>query len=109
MAAYIGTFLVGIVCVILGISNMRGNISSLHSYHRARVAEEDIKPFGRLVGLGTVICGVAVMAYGGFLAAAIHTEKEIFATLGTAVMIAGLAVGLIISFYAMKKYNKGIF
>ena len=32
MAGNIVTFLVGVVCIVLGISNMRGNIATLHSY-----------------------------------------------------------------------------
>ena len=41
MPAFIVSALVGIVCIVLGVSNMKGNISSLHSYHRNRVSEED--------------------------------------------------------------------
>ena len=44
MAGNIVTFLVGVICIVLGISNMKGNISSLHSYHRNRVSEEDRDP-----------------------------------------------------------------
>ena len=51
MPAFIVSALVGVVCIVLGISNMKGNISSLHSYHRSRVSEEDRIPFGRMVGL----------------------------------------------------------
>ena len=51
MAGNVVAFLVGVVCIVLGISNMRGNISSLHSYHRHRVSEEDRIPFGKQVGL----------------------------------------------------------
>ena len=51
---------IGILISVLGIINMTGNISSLHSYHRHRVKEEDIKPFGRLVGTGTLIIGVSL-------------------------------------------------
>lgn len=51
MPAFIVTFIIGVVCIILGISNMRGNISSLHSYHRHRVSEEDRIPFGKKGGL----------------------------------------------------------
>jgi hypothetical protein len=57
MPAFVVTALVGIVCIVLGISNMKGNISSLHSYHRSRVSEEDRIPFGKKVGLGTIIIG----------------------------------------------------
>ena len=52
----------GILIIIIGIVNMTGNISTLHSYHRHRVRPEDIKPFGRLVGLGTLLIGVVERA-----------------------------------------------
>lgn len=55
MAGFVGSFIVGVVCIVLGISNMRGNISSLHSYHRKRVSEEDRVPLGKKVGLGTIL------------------------------------------------------
>ena len=109
MAGFIVTFLVGVVCVCLGISNMRGNISSIHSYHRSRVSEEDRIPFGKMVGLGTIIIGCAVIIFSGLSAISLYTENQIFILIGTAVMIAGLIVGLVLSFYAMIKYNKGIF
>ena len=63
MAGNIVTFLVGVVCIVLGISNMRGNISSLHSYHRSRVSEEDRIPFGKQVGLGTIIVGIGIIVF----------------------------------------------
>ena len=107
--AFITTLVIGIVCIALGISHTKGNISSLHSYHRKRVSEEDRLPFGRLVGLGTIICGVAIIVFGAFMVAASYFEAEALSLVGTAVMIAGLFVGLCISFYAMIKYNKGIF
>ena len=47
MPASIVTFAVGVICIVLGIINMRGNISSIHSYHRRRVAKENILPFGK--------------------------------------------------------------
>ena len=55
MAGFIVSIIVGVVCIVLGISNMRGNISSLHAYHRAKVSEEDRIPFGKRVGLGAVV------------------------------------------------------
>ena len=33
---------IGIVCILLGISHRKGNLSALHSYHRKRVKEEDV-------------------------------------------------------------------
>ena len=109
MIAAISTALIGALICVIGAVNMTGNISSLHSYHRSRVKEEDVKPFGRLVGLGTVICGASVILYSVLLLVAILTVADIYASVGAGLLIAGLAVGMIISFYAMKKYNGGIF
>ena len=109
MAGNIVTFLVGVVCIVLGISNMRGNISSLHSYHRSRVSEEDRIPFGKQVGLGTIIVGIGIIVFSVLSSVTLYTENDIFILVGTAVLIVGIILGLVISFRAMIKYNKGIF
>ena len=109
MSGNIVAFLVGVVCVILGISNMRGNISSLHSYHRQRVSEEDRVPFGKQVGLGTMLIGIGVIVFSIFSTVALYTANDLFVFIGTAVLILSIVAGLIISFKAMIKYNKGIF
>ena len=109
MAGNIFTFLVGVVCIVLGISNMRGNISSLHSYHRSRVSEEDRIPFGKQVGLGTIIVGIGIIVFSVLSSVTLYTENDIFILVGTAVLIIGIILGLVISFRAMIKYNKGIF
>ena len=103
MPAFIVTALVGVVCIVLGISNMKGNISSLHAYHRNRVSEEDRIPFGKKVGLGTIIIGVAVIVFSGLCRNTV-TDNEIFTLIGTGILIAGIVVGRIISFKAMIKY-----
>jgi len=109
MAVNIVTFLVGVVCIVLGISNMRGNISSLHSYHRSRVSEEDRIPFGKQVGLGIIIVGIGIIVFSVLSSVTLYTENDIFILVGTAVLIIGIILGLVISFRAMIKYNKGIF
>ena len=109
MAGNIVAFIVGIVCIVLGISNMRGNISTLHSYHRHRVSEEDRIPFGKQVGLGTMVIGVGIIIFSVLSTVTLYTENNIFILIGTAVLIVGIVAGLIISFKAMIKYNKGIF
>ncbi|MBE6548785.1 MAG: hypothetical protein E7667_07965 [Ruminococcaceae bacterium] len=88
---------------------MTGNISSIHSYHRQRVTEENRKPFGRLVGLGTLIIGVAMILFGVLFLIFEKTQLDILVIIGAAELIAGIIAGMVISFYAMKKYNKGIF
>ena len=109
MAAFIVSALVGVLCIVLGFSHRKGNISSLHSYHRNRVSEEDRIPFGKKVGLGTIIIGIGVVLFSALSAIDLYTETEIYTLIGTGVMIVSIVIGSGISFYAMKKYNKGIF
>ena len=100
---------VGVLCIVLGIPLTRGHLSLLHSYHRKRVSEEDRLPFGRLSGAGIMIVGAAIVIMGGLTFLAKHFQNSIYSSIGTAVMIVGIVVGIGISFYAMIKYNKGIF
>ncbi len=109
MTEFITTLAVGILVSVLGIINMTGNISSLHRYHRHRVSEANKKPFGRLVGLGTLIVGVALMVFGGLMFVFEQTALQIILVIAPIILIVGVVVGLAISFYAMKKYNGGIF
>ena len=109
IVGWITTFAVGALISVLGAINMTGNISSLHWYHRQRVTEEDRKPFGRLVGLGTLVIGLSVILFGVVMLLFEKTQATWLVWLGTAELIAGIAVGLVLSFYAMIKYNKGIF
>ena len=54
----------GIWISVLGIVNIRGNISTIHSYNRRKVKEEDVPKYGKAVGTGTLIMGVSlVLAY----------------------------------------------
>lgn len=109
MGGFVVSFFVGIICIVLGISNMKGNISSLHSYHRKNITEEDRLPFGRLVGLGTIIIGVGIMIFSLVSAISMLLGQEVYIIVGSVIMIIALIVGLVISFYAMIKYNHGIF
>lgn len=99
----------GLFIIVLGLQNRKSNISSVHWYHRKRVTEGDRIPFGRMIGLGTILCGASIALCGGLVFVAQRTQAEIFTGIGTAVAVAGLAAGLALSFYAMWKYNKGIF
>ena len=109
MLAAITTTIIGIIICVLAVMNMRGNISTLHSYHRNRVKEEDVKPFGKLVGLGTLLIGISVILYSLLLIVFTLTNFEILTIIGNVVMTIGIIVGIVISFYAMNKYNKGVF
>lgn len=109
MAGFIVSAIIGVICIILGISNTQGNISSLHYYHRHRVSEEERIPFGKQVGLGTIIIGVGIILFSILSAITLYTESTVFTLIGTAVLITGIVVGMIITFRAMIKYNNGIF
>ena len=109
MTAFITVSGLGILVSILGIINMTGNISSLHWYHRQRVTEENRKPFGKLVGLGTIIIGLSMIVFGILFLIFEHTQLQAFVVIGVIELIVSIIVGMIVSFYAMKKYNGGIF
>lgn len=109
MAAFIICAALGVVFVILGISNMKGNISSIHWYHRQRVTEENKAAFGKLMGTGIIFCGAGVISFGVLSIAAELTAQPIFMTVGSYLTAVGLAVGIGIFVYTTMKYNKGVF
>ena len=109
MAGFMVTFLVGIICVILGKEMRKGNLFSLHAYHTHRVSQEDRIPFGKAVGLGTILIGAAMMAFSLLGAAAVFAQGDAFWWAGAALLITGLAAGLILIFRSLFRYNNGIF
>lgn len=109
MEKMIITIALGIFCIVLGVINRTGNISSIHSYHRKRVSEENRLPFGKLVGLGTIIIGAALIVFGMFSFVAELLTTQWLMILGIILLIVGIVIGLVLNIYAMIKYNKGIF
>ena len=109
MGDVFGPILIGVILIVVGIFNMMGNINTLHWYHRQRVAEEDILPFGRLVGIGTIIVGAGVIIMGGMTYVNMLTGIALYTRIGNGLGIVGVVIGIGLNFYAMKKYNKGIF
>ena len=101
--------ILGVILIVIGIVNMKGNISTLHWYHRQRVTEENRKPFGKLVGLGTLTIGVAIILFGILFWIYETTMMELLIIVGAVILGIGIIAGLGLSFYAMIKYNKGIF
>lgn len=103
------TLIVGIVIIFIGISNTKGNLSALHSYHRNRVSEEDKLPFGKKVGAGMIIIGIGIIIFSICSLVTYFTNLAILTTIGGAIMVLGIVIGLFLAFSAMIKYNKGIF
>lgn len=91
----------GIFISILGIVNIQGNISTIHSYSRRKVKEEDVTKYGKAVGTGTLVIGISfVIAY-----ALTYWNEDVIPY----IVIPALLVGLIFMLYGQIKYNHGIF
>ena len=97
----IALLILGIFISVLGIVNMTGNISTIHSYNRRKVKEEDVPKYGRAVGTGTLIIGVSLIA--AFVTTFWSETAMSF------IVIPALVIGLGFILYAQFKYNKGIF
>ena len=67
---FLFTSILGIVFIIIGVLNCKGNASMLHSYHRKRVREEDIIPFGKIVGTGMFFISGGMLGMTGLYYAA---------------------------------------
>ena len=92
----------GIICVMLGIFNMCGNIGTIHWYNRRKVTKENQKAYCMFVGLGPLIVGVAIIA-----GAVIQALGNIAAS-GLVIGV-GVLIGLALILYAQFKYNRGLF
>lgn len=93
--------ILGIFLSVLGIVNIKGNISTIHSYNRRKVKEEDIPKYGKAVGTGTVIIGASLI-----LAYLITFWNE---TAIDYIVLPAMAIGLAFILYGQIKYNHGIF
>ncbi len=93
--------ILGLFISVLGIINISGNISTIHSYNRRKVKEDDVPKYGKAVGTGTLIMGVSFVL--GFIAS--FWNEIIMAC----ILVLGIAVGLGFILYGQIKYNKGIF
>ncbi|MCH5180799.1 MAG: hypothetical protein J1F32_06270 [Erysipelotrichales bacterium] len=62
MFEYVLMFLLGIFIIALGIINYKGNINSIHFYNRKKITEETRIPHGKLMGTGTAIIGLGLIA-----------------------------------------------
>lgn len=105
MFDFIIQIVMGSIFIAIGISNMKGNISLLHSYHRKRLKEEDIIHFGKKIGTGIIIIGCTIIM-AGILELLISGNYIYIINI---VLMFGFIPGIIIILYALFKYNKGIF
>ena len=88
--------ILGVFISVVGIVNIKGNISTIHSYNRRKVKEEDIPKYGKTVGTGTLIIGISLVSFW----------SEIIIDY---IILPAVIVGLGFILYGQFKYNKGIF
>ena len=93
--------ILGLFISALGIINIMGNISTIHSYNRRKVKEEDVPKYGKVVGIATLIIGVSLVL--GYIVA--FWSEAIMAF----IILPAVVVGLGFLLYGQFKYNKGIF
>lgn len=93
--------IVGIFISVIGIINIRGDISTVHWYNRRKVRQEDVPKYGRAVGTGSLIIGIAVI-----IAYVVSFWSE---TAITFIILPAFVVGLGFILYGQIKYNRGIF
>lgn len=99
---YIILLVLGICIIILGIVNIKGNISSIHWYNRRKITQETSKQYGKAMGIGSVIIGLS-MSINAILQMILKIETLWYIT------VIGIVIGLIFMLYGQIKYNKGIF
>ena len=93
--------ILGLFISALGIINIMGNISTIHSYNRRKVKEEDVPKYGKVVGTGTLIIGMSLVL--GYIVS--FWSEAIMAF----IILPAVVVGLGFLLYGQFKYNKGIF
>ncbi len=109
MESIIVPIALGVLLIVLGAFNLKGHVNLIHWYHRKRVSEENKAVFGKLMGIGTIVPGAGCVLFGLFAGLTELLNQPIFIIIGGVLVVICMVAGLIISIYAMIKYNKGIF
>ncbi|MBR2341247.1 MAG: hypothetical protein IKA72_02430 [Clostridia bacterium] len=106
---YVIFFILGVLCCVIGGINTTGNISTVKYRQRRRVAPENRKAFGVIVGIGMIIIGISFIVAGILLILAEKQLNPVLENVAGISIIVGAVVGLVLQSFATIKYNKGIF
>lgn len=102
MAERIAMIALGVLMILLGVLNVRGDLSSIHWYNRRKVAAKDRPAYGRCMGAGSTAIGGSLL-FTGILQLAHPAEVWYWITL------LGVILGLGMMLYGQIRYNRGIF
>ena len=91
----------GLSISAIGIMNIRGNVNTIHAYHRKRVRKEDLPKYGKTIGTGTLLIGASLV-----LSFVVAFWNDAFMAY---IVIPAIVIGLAIMIYGQIKYNHGIF
>ena len=91
----------GLVLTGLGIANIRGNLRTIHWYHRQKVRQSDVRKYGKAVGGGTLILGIGLL-----LAFPVSLRSD---TATAWILLPALILGIALILYGQLKYNRGLF
>ncbi len=94
-------FILGVFISAIGITNIKGNISTIHSYNRRKVKEDDVPKYGKVVGTGTLVIGISCI-----VAFIVSFWSELLMDI---LLLLAVVVGLSFILYGQFKYNKGLF
>lgn len=100
-SAHLLLLILGIFLSTLGTVNIKGNISTIHSYNRRKVKEEDVPKYGKAVGTGTLVIGVSLVL--SYLVTFWNADAIDY------IVLPALVIGLAFILYGQIKYNHGIF
>jgi hypothetical protein len=92
----------GIFVFIFGILNLQGYVTFIH---KQWIEEKTKKIYSRLMGIGCLLIGGALMMFAG---CSLLAQNEQLYLVGSLVVVILIVVGLGLCLYAMIRYNKSI-
>ena len=95
----------GAFVFVFGIFNLKGYVTFIH---KQWIEEKTKKIYGRLMGIGCLLIGSALMLYAGCSFAAEKLQNEQIYLGGSLAVVILIVVGLGLDLYAMIRYNKSI-
>lgn len=91
----------GLFISAIGTTNIKGNISTVHSYNRRKVKEDDVPKYGKVIGTGSLIIGISLI-----VAFIVSFWSELLMEI---LILVAVIVGGGFMLYGQFKYNKGLF